>query len=130
MDLNQFIQQMSTPNTDTRNWLLGIMNQATSSGMQAMENVAGQRGWGGRSGVRAGAAADIYGQGLQQLQTGLVGAEQTRLSALYPALIAQAEMEQRQRELEEEKRQRSQQQWLSILQNIGGGVGQGVASLF
>jgi hypothetical protein len=114
--IDDLIAQMSTPDTQTRNWLLSTMNQATSSGMQALEQVAGQRGWGSRSGVLGGAAAQVQGAGLQQLQTGLVGAEQARLSNLIPLIIAKAEMDQREKE-------RKSQLLNQLMGGIGGAVG-------
>jgi hypothetical protein len=114
--LDQYIAGLQTPDTATRNYLLSNMTSGTASGMAALENLAGQRGWGSRSGVYGGAASNVYQGGLQSLMGGLVSAEQMRFNALGPAVMAHAELEQRERE--------RKSQWLaSLMGGIGGGLG-------
>ena len=114
--LQDYIQEMSHPNTQTQNYYLGAMNASNAQGTAEMEGAGGQRGWGAGSGVLAGANAQIYGQGQQTMSGGLLQAEQMRMQGLLPALTAQAEMEQREKE-------RKQAMWTSILGGIGGAAG-------
>jgi hypothetical protein len=93
MNLNDYIMSLQNPDTNTANFLTSRMNAASASEQGNLANYGASQGWGGRSGtlgkLQAGVANDVTGQ----LQEGLLGAEQMRVSNLGNAVMMQAQID-------------------------------------
>jgi hypothetical protein len=125
MNLTDIIAQLQSPNNTMTNNLYGQMNLATQGGLADLENVSGSRGWGSRSGVKAGAAADVIGQSREGFAQGMSALEAARMQQLLQAVMMKSQIDQ-----QEAASKRSM--WGQILGGIGGGLGMigGATNLF
>jgi len=122
MNLQQLINQYSSPNNQAINTLRSNTNASTASGMNQLSAYGAGQGWGGNSSLLGKMAADVQNQGNMTFGSGLTSILNNQDQLLSGLVTSQAQMD-----LQKYLAQKAAQN--SLWGQIGGGLGAGAGSI-